>query len=159
MLVVADSSPLIVLIKINHVDILPKLFKKVIIPPEVSAELAQDKRPEPVRAFIATPPTWLIQQTPLSLGPIPMLHQGEASAISLALEVHADLLLIDEVLGRKAAIARGIHITGTIGVIERAADQHLLDLQEAFDRIKKTDFWISHELLDMRLNLHRARRK
>ena len=40
-----------------------------------------------------------------------MLHPGEASAISLALEVHADFLLIDEMAGRKAAAVRGIRIT------------------------------------------------
>ena len=55
MLVVADSSPLIVLINIGHIDILPLLFGKVIIPLEVSGELAQDNRPQPVRTFIATP--------------------------------------------------------------------------------------------------------
>ena len=81
-----------------------------------------------------------------------MLHPGEASAISLALEVHADLLLIDEALGRKAAVVRGIHITGTVGIIEQAADRGLLDLKEAFAQLKETDFWISSELLDARLH-------
>ena len=52
MLVVADSSPLIVLINIGHIGILPNLFGKRMIPPEVSAELADEKRPEPVRMFI-----------------------------------------------------------------------------------------------------------
>jgi hypothetical protein len=42
-------------------------------------------------------------------------------------------------------------------VLERAADAKLLDLAEAFERIKKTDFWISHKLLDDRLELHRLR--
>jgi predicted nucleic acid-binding protein len=130
----------------------------VIIPPEVSSELRDGKRPQPVRTFIASLPPWLIEQTPASIEAIPMLHPGEASAISLALEVHADLLLIDETLGRKAAAARGIHVAGTIGVVEQAADQGLLDLKEAFTAIKKTDFWISHELLDARLKVHLDRK-
>jgi predicted nucleic acid-binding protein len=54
MLVVADSSPLIVLINIEHIDILPRLFGKVVIPPEVSTELTLSNRPEPVRAFITS---------------------------------------------------------------------------------------------------------
>ena len=103
MLVVADSSPLIVLINIGHINILPDLFGNVIIPPEVAGELAQEKRSQPIRAFIAAPPDWLTEQAPSTVEAIPMLHSGEASAISLALEVHADLLLIDEMLGRKAA--------------------------------------------------------
>lgn len=159
MLVVADSSPLIVLINISHIDILRDLFETVIIPPEVSREMREDKRPQAVRTFMATPPAWLAEQAPTSIETIPMLHPGEASAISLALEIHADLLLIDETLGRKAAAARGIHITGTIGIIEQAAEDGLLDLKEAFAKIKKTDFWISHELLDLRLKLHLERKK
>jgi predicted nucleic acid-binding protein len=158
MLVVADSSPLIVLINIGLIDILPDLFGKVIIPPEVATELAQDKRPQPVRAFIAAPPDWLIEQAPATVEAIPMLHPGEASAISLALEVHADLLLIDEMLGRKAAALRGLHITGTIGVLEQAADQGLLDLNEAFTRIKNSDFWIAPELLNARLKIYLDRK-
>jgi predicted nucleic acid-binding protein len=39
MLVVADTSPLNYLVWIESVDILPKLFGKVIVPPEVCAEL------------------------------------------------------------------------------------------------------------------------
>ena len=159
MLVVADSSPLIVLINIQHVDILPRLFGEVIIPPEVSAELTLSNRPEPVRTFITSPPRWLLQQSPSVVKPIPMLHPGEVAAISLALEIHADLLLIDEVRGRKAAAAQGIRFTGTIAVLEQAADKGLVDLEDAFERIKKTDFWISHELLDVRLKLHRERGK
>ena len=91
--------------------------------------------------------------------PIPLLHSGEASAICLAIEVHANLLLIDEILGRKAATARGLQITGTVGIIERAADQGLIDLKETFARIKETDFWISHKLLDARLELFLRRKK
>ena len=75
MLVVADSSPLIVLINIGHIDILPDLFGKVIIPPEVAAELGQGNRPQPVRAFIAAPPGWLIEQAPATVEAIPMLQR------------------------------------------------------------------------------------
>jgi predicted nucleic acid-binding protein len=50
-------------------------------------------------------------------------------------------------------------ITGTVGVLEQAADGKLLDLNEAFDRLKQADFWISHRLLDERLRLYQARQK
>jgi len=59
MLVVADSSPLIVLIEIGHIDVLPKLFGQAIIPPEVWLELHQSNRPQAVRDFIASCPNWL----------------------------------------------------------------------------------------------------
>ena len=159
MLVVADSSPLIVLINIWHVDVLPRLFGQIVIPPEVSAELHQSERPQAVRDFIASRPTWLLERAPVAIEPIPALHAGELAAISLAQELKADLLLIDELRGRQAAADRHIPFTGTIGVLEFAADQGLLDLQHAFMRVKETDFWISHELLDERLKLYLARRR
>jgi predicted nucleic acid-binding protein len=159
MLVVADSSPLIVLINTDYIDILPRSFGQVVIPPEVSAELEQANRPQAVRTFITSPPPWLIRRIPSVVEPIPTLHPGEVAAISLALELHADLLLIDEALGRKAAAARNIRYTGTIGILEQAADKGWIDLKQAFERVKKTDFWISHELLDTRLRLYLERKK
>src|SRR5690348_9376816 len=126
MLVVADSSPLIVLINIGHIDVLPALFGDVVIPPEVAVELSQPNRPAAVRDFAANRPPWLIERIPTQIESIPSLHAGELAAISLAGELRADLLLIDEIAGRKAAVERGIPITGTIGVLELGADRELL---------------------------------
>jgi predicted nucleic acid-binding protein len=106
MLVVADSSPLIVLINIGHIEILPRLFGTVLIPPAISSELRNEKRPKAIRSFIENPPAWLIEQSPRTNEEIPLLDPGEVAAINLALEIRADLLLIDESMGRKAAIAR-----------------------------------------------------
>jgi predicted nucleic acid-binding protein len=153
MLVVADSSPLVVLVKIEHVLVLPTLFGEVTIPPQVGAELRAGNRPSAVRGFIAACPPWLVERTPTAVEPIAALHAGELAAISLARELKADLLLIDELEGRKAAADRNIPLTGTIGVLELAADRGLLDLANAFESVKQTDFWISHDLLDERLKL------
>lgn len=71
MLVVADSSPLIVLITIGHVGVLPELFGKVIVPPDVAAQLRVVTRAQPVRDFIAHAPPWLIERTPVVVEPIP----------------------------------------------------------------------------------------
>ena len=160
MIVVADSSPLIVLVNIGQIQILPALFATVIIPPQIAAELSDAKRPQPVRDFIAARPGWLKVQAPAVIESIPEIHEGEQAAISLATELQADLLLIDETDGRRAALARNLAITGTIGILERAAEGGLLDLSDAFDRIKNTDFWISARLLDSELDrFHRQQRE
>lgn len=153
MLVVADSSPLIVLINIGHVELLPRLFGEVVVPPAVVEELKQLRRPQAVRDFAASLPAWFLERVPASVKPIPSLHPGELAAICLAQELHADLLLIDEMRGRKAAVDRQIPITGTIGVLELAAARGLIELHQAFEQVKATDFWISHSLLDERLRL------
>ena len=157
MLVVADSSPLIALINIAHVDILPALFGTVVIPPQVAREMAHATRPQVVRDFASSRPTWLVEQAPATIEPIIGLHAGEMAAISLARELNADFLLIDEIVGRRAATDRHLAITGTIGVLELAANKGLLDLGNSFTALKHTDFWISHKLLDERLRLFQAR--
>ena len=103
MIVVVDTSPFVALANIGRLDLLPKLFGRVLIPPQVLDELQSSKRPGTVRAFVATPPEWLEVRAPTALEPIPDLHAGETAAISLARECHTELLVIDETQGRKAA--------------------------------------------------------
>jgi predicted nucleic acid-binding protein len=153
MLVVADSSPLIVLVNIEHINVLPKLFGQIVIPTAVAQELTYPSRPQAVQAFAAAPPAWLKIQSPSMIQSIPELHPGEIEALSLAIELHADLILIDERKAYREAVARKLNAVGTIRVLERAAADKMLDLKDAFDRLKKTDFWISHKLLDERLKL------
>lgn len=151
MIVVTDASPFVVLVAIGHVDVLPTLFQEILIPPEVASELGSSKRPAEVRTFIATAPSWLRVVAPSALQTIPGLDAGETAAIVLAAEVQAGRLIIDEYRGRKVATERGLRVVGTVGVLELAAEMGLIDLKEAFERVKPTDFWISHTLLDERL--------
>jgi predicted nucleic acid-binding protein len=151
MIVVADSSPLIVLLNIGQIEILPQLFGEIVIPPAVQLELVSQARPLFIRNFISNSPAWLRVERPSQAQAIPQLHAGESEAISLAIELRADLVLIDERRAYHEAVVRRLNAVGTIGVLERAAAQGLLNLGDTFDRIKKTDFWISQKLLDERL--------
>jgi len=159
MIVVADASPFVVLVAIGHVDVLPTLFREVLIPPAVASELASSKRPTEVRAFIATPPPWLRILAPSSTETIPGLDAGETAAIALAAEVQAGRLIIDEYRGRKTATESGLRVVGTVGALELAAEMGFIDLKEAFERVKQTDFWISPTLLDERLALFLQRKQ
>ena len=120
MIVVADSSPFILLLNIGHIEVLPQLFNRVVIPPAVAAELLAPSRPQSVRDFITAPPVWLAIQRPTTLQQIPHLHPGESEALSLAIEIRADLLLIDERTAYREAVARNLNAIGTIRVLERA---------------------------------------
>jgi predicted nucleic acid-binding protein len=158
MIIVADSSPFVVLIAIGQIDVLASLFEEILIPPQVESELASTKRPEMVRAFIGAPPPWLRVQAPSVIEPIEGLHAGEIAAIALARELRADRLIMDESSGRRAAVERGLRVVGTIGVLEAAASCGLVELGQAFEAIKKTDFWVSPTFLDERLSLFLAQR-
>ena len=78
MIVVADSSPLIVLVNIGHIQILPTLFREVVIPPQIAAGLADSKRPQTVQDFIREKPVWLRVQAPASVESMPELHERRA---------------------------------------------------------------------------------
>jgi len=159
MLVIADTSPLIGLVKIGHVDVLPRLYGSVVIPPEVADELASTKRPREVQAFIASTPGWLSVRSPTKIEVIEGIDRGESAAISLARELKADLLLIDESKGREAAIARHIRTARTAAVLFDAANAGVLpDLKAVFDKLRATNFRVPHEVLDELLRRHEEQR-
>ncbi len=158
-LIVADTSPLVYLILIGHIDILPRLFEIVLIPQAVYSELRHPLAPAPIQAWAAAPPSWLeVRQVPD--GPenvLRSLDAGERSAIILALSINADLVLPHLVLmgerkGTQAAIDNGLDVTGTLGVLQRAAKRGLLDLADAFDQLKSTNFRYRQETMDKLLN-------
>lgn len=148
MIVVSDTSPLNYLVLVGHVDVLPALFGGVVIPPAVIAELGHAGSPGPVRAWSATPPSWLSVISPSTVPDArPGVHLGEAQAIALALELKADALLIDDARGRAAAEAVGLVARGTLGVLVLASESGLVDLGAALDRLEGTNFRASPALL------------
>jgi predicted nucleic acid-binding protein len=164
MIVVSDSSPLNILVRIRCIDVLPALFQSVIIPPAVDSELSHPSTPEVVRAWLSARPSWLSMKVPAQLDPtLDFDDPGEREAISLALELHADFLLADDRKARKAAQARGLSVTGAVGVLavgvlELASARGLLTLSEAFTRLRATDFSIADSILDEVLRRDTARR-
>ncbi len=155
--VVADAGPPHYLVLIGAIDLLPSLFGAVIIPDVVKAELSRPRAPAAVRAWIASSPPWLasrpasIQQTPQ----FPKLDEGERDAIALAQAIGADLILMDDRAGAAAARALGLEVTGTLGVLIRAAARGLVDLPQAATRLKATNFRYPPDLLDELVAQHR----
>ncbi|MBV9305512.1 MAG: DUF3368 domain-containing protein [Acidobacteriaceae bacterium] len=76
------------------------------------------------------------------------LGAGEAEAIILAAELDADLLLMDDRRGVAAALRRGLIVTGTMSLLARAAQRGILDLADAFDKLKRTNFRYRQEVMD-----------
>jgi predicted nucleic acid-binding protein len=128
MIVVSDTSPLNYLVLIESEEVLPKLFGRILIPRAVHDELRSPAGPERIKRFLATEPSWLeIHPSPdADDDGVRDLDAGEREAISLALTKSADLVLLDERRGRKAAREHGLAVSGTLGVLDRAAEQGLL---------------------------------
>jgi predicted nucleic acid-binding protein len=91
MAVVADTSPVNYLVLIAQIDLLARLYARILIPPAVLAELKHPLAPEPVRHWACDAPTWLEVLSPKSNLILPNLDLGETEAIALAIEMHAEV--------------------------------------------------------------------
>ena len=147
MIIVSDTSPINYLVLIGEIELLPKLFGKVVIPQAVLDELKQAGTPEMVKNWIASNPQWLETQNATMIDQTITLGAGEREAISLAKELNADLVLIDDRKARKAAMTRGLNVAGTINILESAAKRVLVNLSQAFQKLEQTNFRIAPDLL------------
>lgn len=150
MIVVSDTSPLNYLVWIDSVKALPRLYQRILIPTRMHAELVDAAAPEVVRAWASAPPHWLEIRAPewqALYPPTSGLDEGETEAISLAIEIRADLLLIDDRRGRIAAEQHGLRVVGTLGVLAAASAMRLLDLSEAVSRLRATSFYVTADVL------------
>ena len=71
------------------------------------------------------------------------LDEGEREAIQLAEELGADLILVDDKDARREASKRHLSTSGTLGVLDRAAEKGLIDFSRALERLKQTSFYLS----------------
>jgi predicted nucleic acid-binding protein len=156
MIVVSDTGPLNYLALIGYVEALPKLYEVVVIPKAVASELSRPSCPETVRALIESPPVWLkIDQAPEPDPDLSALGDGEQQAIALARTLHADLLLCDDRDARDAALRKNLRVIGTLGVLQEASQNGLLDLTDALAKLRNTNFRASKSLIDRILEIHR----
>jgi predicted nucleic acid-binding protein len=142
MIIVSDTSPINYLVLIGEIDILERLFGRVFIPQAVFNEMRHRKTPAPVKAWIDAAPSWIEvrQADPAWFTPKRAIGNGEREAIALAKELNAFAILIDDRDGTKEARENDLQVLGTINILDRAAEIHLLDLSEAIDRLRKTSF-------------------
>ncbi len=79
------------------------------------------------------------------------LDAGEAEAIALAVERNADLIVLDERIGRRAAQRLGLTVVGTLGVLIAAKDRGLLAaVRPVLDALRvEAGFWITDELYNV----------
>jgi predicted nucleic acid-binding protein len=159
---VSNTTPLRYLIAIEQEHLLGRLFEKVFVPIAVHEELTDAKTPEIVRRRVASLPSWFevrtVDETRTPTFPV-TLHRGERQAILLAEELGADVLLIDEQIGRTIALIRNLPLSGTLGVLERAdMTGFVSDFPQILQRLKASGFFITEALEQQLLERHRTRR-
>lgn len=137
--IISDTSCLILLDKIGELEILNKLFGKIITTSEVANEFGQPL------------PTWIEIQQPTDNNYQSIIEasvdSGEASAIALAFELDNCLLIIDDLKARKFANQIGLTIIGTMGVIVDAKLAGIIpSVKSIITKIKLTNFRMTDQL-------------
>lgn len=140
MVVVADTSPINYLVLIAQIDLLRRLYERILIPPAVLAELKHPVAPKPVRDWANHTPNRVEVLSPKSSLTMTQLDLGESEAIALATEVNAEVVLIDEQAGRQEAIRRGLKVAGTLSVLDEADQAGLVAFDTAVTELRKTSF-------------------
>jgi len=159
-IVVSDTSALTNLAAVNHLKLLNQLYGQVFIPEAVYRELTAIIPPAS-GAVEVDANKWLQVKIVANRRAVERLHNearldpGESEAIVLALELGADLLLIDERRGRTEANRLGVRITGLLGILIEAKQKGLINaVKPLMDRLIATsEFRVSSALYDQILTM------
>lgn len=150
MIVVTDTSVILNLCLLGLEQILPTIFGTVQAPPAVQEEFLRLVEDDPRFACLEFP-SLVVIRTPVAIHPqrlTPRLHRGECEALSLATEILASRVLMDEKAKRAAALNLGLQCIGLLGILIDARRRNLIaDLAPHLDRLQtEARFWFSPAL-------------
>ena len=123
--IVTNSTPLIELSKINQLKLLREVYQSIYIPEEVYTEVVVNGIGKP-GAVEVEEADWILRQPVINKDQVIDLHNripiglGECGAIVLAQEIRTERLIIDDRVARRVAIAKGLPVIGTVGVLRVA---------------------------------------
>ncbi len=146
MIIVSNAGPIISLAKIRQINLLKILFGKIYIPEAVYEEvvLKGGSRPggKEVRDALND---WIVkfkvEDMVLTRSFLARLGRGESEAIALSIEKNADIVLLDDAKSRTTAEFLGLNITGTVGVLNKAGKDGLIDdFKRALDELRRKGF-------------------
>lgn len=155
MSIVSNASPLINLTRIGKLSVLQELYGELIIPGAVWQEIVVEGAGQPGADEVKAV-DWIKQRAVTNRQLTQALKQeldaGEAEAIALALEIGADLLLMDEHLGREVARHLGLRYTGLIGVlIEAKRKGFITSVKPCLDQLRDIAGFRLSEVLYVRV--------
>lgn len=135
--IVINASPLIALGQMQIFDVVSQLPFEFICPPQIEAEIIAGY----AKGLPVSFPNWVnvvSLAAPLSLLSVATLDEGEAAVIQLALEQEIEIVCIDDLKGRRAAVAVGLKIVGSLGLLGRAKTLGLISAARPFIELAQT---------------------
>jgi uncharacterized protein len=144
--VVSNTGPIIALANIGQLDLLRRLFNRIIIPPAVIDEVEDE-----ISLAALQSASWIRIQSVNDRLAVGLLREeldaGESEAIILAGELSASLLLLDERAATRKARSIGLQTIGTLGVLLMAKTRKMIsDVETPLDDLRRTGFYMSEAL-------------
>lgn len=148
--VVSNTTPIISLLKLSKLELLESLYKEVLVPYAVYQEIEAGKKKAYYQDLSKINWIKIVEiQDKKALKYFLDLDLGEAEAIVLANEVGADLIILDEKLGRFHAKHSELKVTGTIGILLKAKSNGLIkSIKPLLQELTEKDVWISDRLIN-----------
>lgn len=143
-LLIADTSPLLALARIDALALLPKLFEQVLLTDSVWRECTAKPERQDAFRIIAAEQQKLIKRVadPEVRAGLAGLDRGEQTALELAWQRQA-MVLLDERRGRLVAKANGIRVIGALGVLLLAKRQGLLPkVEPLLQQLKNSGYFL-----------------
>lgn len=148
----ADSGPLIALAKLDLLGLPARYFRPVLVTSSVWLEITRKPGPDEAARFSAAAENHLLRvvSDPVTIPPALLrdsIHRGERSAIALAIEREATLL-VDDRRARSVAADSGRPVIGTLGLLVRAREEGFVTaLRPLIEQLRAEGYFLTDELI------------
>ncbi|WP_427161850.1 DUF3368 domain-containing protein [Aliinostoc sp. HNIBRCY26] len=155
MKIVFNSSPLIFLSRLDFLDLFLETEAQFLLPKSVQEEISakQDKSSSDISALISENKL-LVQEVQL----VSLAHRlnerlgiGESEAITLAVELQSDYIILDDFAARREAIRLGLNVKGTLAVIRKLQIEgkiSISDVDRLYKNLREVNFRVKREIFD-----------
>jgi predicted nucleic acid-binding protein len=153
--IVINSSPLIFLVKLQFLELFLDSDDEFYIPSAVLEEIhvKSDEVSQVISPLVEAGKIMVVSTRLLSLVNRLNLNLGlgESEAISLATELQADFIILDDRAARKIAINLGLNVKGTLAIIKKLIQENKIiidNLDEFYQRLRQINFRVSRSIFD-----------
>jgi predicted nucleic acid-binding protein len=141
-IIISDTSCLILLSKIDELNLLNRISDKVFVTTTIQNEYGKEL------------PSWINIKEPNDSHYQKILEmdldKGEASAIALSLEMDNSIIIIDDLKGRNVAERLNLRYSGTFGLILKAKQIGIIQsVKPILTKVKETNFRFSEKLFKL----------
>lgn len=149
--VVVNSSPLIVLFRSGQADLLPQLFKTIVAPEQVYAEVVAGGKSDAAKQALPTT-SWIDRRKVEISLPVAAwnLGEGESAVFSFAMLEPGYRAIVDDLAARRCAATFGVRTLGTGGLLILAKRRGLIDrVKERVQQLRDAGLYLSDSVVQM----------